>query len=84
MTRFGEILPLGHKLKCLWHFYLCLFSIWQKLLPTLVNFCTIGQFLKVVVIGQIMKTIKAIWLHCSGRGAMANRVGGVGRCRSSP
>ena len=37
-TRFGEILPLWHQLKCLWQFYESLFSIWQKLLPTWVNF----------------------------------------------
>ena len=38
MTRFGEISSLWHKLKHLWQFYERLFSIWQKLLLTLVNF----------------------------------------------
>ena len=38
VTRFGEISPLWQKLKCLWQFNEGLFSIWQKLLPTLANF----------------------------------------------
>ena len=38
VNRFGEISALWHKLKCLWQFYEGLFSIGQKLLPTLVNF----------------------------------------------
>ena len=37
-TRFGEISPLWHKLKCLWQFYEGLFRIWQKLSPTSLNF----------------------------------------------
>ena len=37
VTRFGEILPLWHKLKCLGQFYVGLFSIWHKLLLTSVN-----------------------------------------------
>ena len=55
VTRFGEISPLWHKIKCLWQFCEGLFSIWQKVLPTLVN--TIGQFF-MVVNRQIMKTKK--------------------------
>ena len=38
MARFDDISPLLQKLKCLWQFYKGLFSIWQKLLPTLANF----------------------------------------------
>ena len=38
LTRFVEISPLWHKLKCLWEFYEGLFSGGQKLLPTLEQF----------------------------------------------
>ena len=38
VTRFGEILPLWHKLKCLWQFNEGLFCIYQKSFPTSVNF----------------------------------------------
>ena len=38
VTRLGEILPLWQKIKFLWQFYEGLFSIWQKLLPTVANF----------------------------------------------
>ena len=38
VTRFGEILPLWQIIKCLWQFYEGLFSIWEKLLPTLAIF----------------------------------------------
>ena len=38
MTRFDEISPLWDKLKCLGKFFEVLFSIWQKLVLTLVNF----------------------------------------------
>ena len=38
VTRFGENSTLWHKIKCLWQFCEGLFSIWQKVLPTLVNF----------------------------------------------
>ena len=63
VTRFGEILPLWHKLKCLLEFYEGLFSIWQKLLLTSVNFVYNWALFKVVN-EQIIKTIKAIWSHC--------------------
>ena len=38
VSRFVEISPLWHKLKCLWEFYEGLFSGGQKLLPTLEQF----------------------------------------------
>ena len=40
VTNFGEISPLWRKLKCLWRSQDGLFSIWQKLLPTVVDFVT--------------------------------------------
>ena len=48
LTRFGKIRHFGNKLKRLWQFYEGLFRI--------------GHFF-LVVNGQILKTIKAIWSH---------------------
>ena len=38
VTRFGKILPLWQKPKCLCQFYQSLFSIWQTMFPTLAHF----------------------------------------------
>ena len=58
VTRFGEILPLWHKLKCLWQFFEGLFSIWQKLPLTLVNFVY-----NWAISHGCKWTLKAIWSH---------------------
>ena len=66
---------IWRKLKGLGQFYEGLFSIWQNcyLLRQILN--AIGQFF-MVVNGQIMKTVKAIWSHW-----LAHRYYWLNRCR---
>ena len=59
VTRFGEILPLWHKIKGLLQFYEGLFSIWQNIINFGKFYIQLGNF-SLFVNGQIMK---AIWSH---------------------
>ena len=54
VTRFGEILPLWQKLKCLWQF--------KKVLLEFGKNCYLLQQV-LYSIGLMMKTLKAIWSH---------------------
>ena len=63
VTRFGEISSLWHKLKCLWQFYEGLIRFGKKCYRFWSILYIIGQFF-MVVNGQIMKTVKALWSHC--------------------
>ena len=60
MTRFNEVLPLWNIFKSIWE--IKLFTVWHNFEHTLVIFHAIGLII-IVVNGQIMTNILALWSH---------------------